>query len=92
MTQVGTSIGLAVNTIVQSKVTQHFVEKDEGVVYSPNVHAGEVATNKGLVASFWGCAAFAWLGFVIAVATLHGIGCVGEKKIKIKGDNEEKQG
>ncbi|KAK4049932.1 hypothetical protein OIV83_003756 [Microbotryomycetes sp. JL201] len=83
-TQIGTSIGLAINTIVQSKVTRHWVEKLTGQEYDPNKIAGHEPTNRGLVAAFWGCAAFAFLGFVLSVTSLWGIGCVGDKKVKLK--------
>ncbi|KAK4046955.1 hypothetical protein OIO90_006373 [Microbotryomycetes sp. JL221] len=88
-TQIGTSIGLAINTIIQSKVTSHWLHRSQGQ------HVLELATEKGLQAAFWGCAGFAWLGLVISVVCLNKIGCVGEKKskkqIEFVDDDKEKQ-
>ncbi|GAA6053235.1 hypothetical protein JCM3770_002670 [Rhodotorula araucariae] len=81
-TQIGTGIGLAINTVVQSRVTKKAVE-DLGLVYDPNGHSTPLsAIHAGLNAAFYACAGFAFLATVISVTCLYGIGKVGHREPK----------
>ncbi|BGP51333.1 hypothetical protein JCM10450v2_007271 [Rhodotorula kratochvilovae] len=81
-TQIGTGIGLAINTVVQSRVTKKAVE-DLGLVYDPNGHSTPLsAIHEGLNAAFYACAGFAFLATLISVTCLYGIGKVGHQEEK----------
>ncbi|GAA6001617.1 uncharacterized protein JCM10292_004960 [Rhodotorula paludigena] len=89
-TQIGTGIGLAINTVVQSRVTQSRVER-MGLEYDPNGHSTPLeAVHDGLTAAFYACAGFAFLALLISVTCLYGIGKVGhrEKKQRPRDDEE----
>lgn len=94
MTMVGTCLGLAINTIIQARVTQAKVEA-EGGVYDANQAASPYATQSGLRGAFFGCAGFAFGALVIAMAFLHGIGKVGHRirspKVEEAGVAAEKE-
>lgn len=78
MTMIGTSFGLAINTIIQARVTQAKVEA-EGGVYDANQAASPYALQSGLRGAFFGCAGFAFGALIIAMAFLQGIGKVGHR-------------
>ncbi|GAA5985579.1 hypothetical protein JCM11641_004979 [Rhodosporidiobolus odoratus] len=81
-TQIGTGIGLAINTIVQDRVTKREVEK-LGMVYDVNSNdIPREAYHIGLNAAFYTCAGFAFFAAVIAVVGLRGIGRVGHREVK----------
>ncbi|GAA5874370.1 hypothetical protein JCM1840_001362 [Sporobolomyces johnsonii] len=81
-TQIGTGIGLAINTIVQSRVTQRKVE-DLGGTYDPNAtDIPPSATLAGLTAAFYACAGFAFAGALVSATCLYGIGKVGHREKK----------
>ncbi|GAA5931139.1 hypothetical protein JCM1841_002113 [Sporobolomyces salmonicolor] len=81
-TQIGTGIGLAINTIVQSRVTQRKVE-DLGGTYDPNAtDIPPSATLAGLTAAFYSCAGFAFAGALVSATCLYGIGKVGHREKK----------
>ncbi|GAA5856953.1 hypothetical protein JCM9279_005028 [Rhodotorula babjevae] len=81
-TQIGTGIGLAISTVVQSRVTKKAVE-DLGQVYDPNGASTPLeAIHKGLNAAFYTCAGFAFLATIISVTCLYGIGKVGHRDEK----------
>lgn len=94
MTMVGTSFGLAINTVIQARVTQSKVEA-EGGVYDANQRASPYATQSGLRGAFYGCAGFAFAALIISLAFLHGIGKVGhrirEPKVEEAGVAEEEK-
>ncbi|GAA5940651.1 hypothetical protein JCM3775_004752 [Rhodotorula graminis] len=81
-TQIGTGIGLAIGTVVQSRVTKKAVE-DLGQVYDPNGATAPLeAIHKGLNSAFYTCAGFAFLATIISVTCLYGIGKVGHRDKK----------
>ena len=91
-TQAGTSVGLAINTIIQAKLTQREVEALGGV-YDPNSHdIPSTAVEKGLRGAFFGCAGFAFVALLIAVVLLRGIGKVGERRAVVVERKSETQG
>ncbi|KAI5481092.1 Major Facilitator Superfamily protein [Pseudohyphozyma bogoriensis] len=81
-TQIGTAFGLAINTIIQSKVTARTVRELGGVYDPSSTNTPPEATLKGLVMAFYGCCAFAFTATVIAATCLWGIGKVGHKDVK----------
>ncbi|BGP35053.1 hypothetical protein JCM10296v2_006883 [Rhodotorula toruloides] len=81
-TQIGTGIGLAINTIVQDKVTAR-VTRDLGMMYDPNARNTPLeAIHKGLNAAFYTCSGFAFLATLISATCLFGIGKVGHREKK----------
>ncbi|GAA6018286.1 hypothetical protein JCM10207_000791 [Rhodosporidiobolus poonsookiae] len=89
-TQVGTGFGLAINTVVMNKVLEREVEK-RGEEFDLNATSyPPEAYHLSLNAAFYACAAFAFVGAVVAVVGLVGIGKVGhrEKKAKMGEDVE----
>lgn len=78
-TQVGTAVGLAIMTVIQSKVTASKTQ-ELGGIYDPNsTNIPPEATRQGLVMAFYGCAAFSFVAALIAATTLFGIGKVGHR-------------
>ncbi|POY70297.1 hypothetical protein BMF94_6696 [Rhodotorula taiwanensis] len=91
-TQIGTAFGLAIDTIVQDRVTKREVEK-LGLTYDPNARNTPLeAVHLGLNAAFYTSAGFAFLAALIAATCLFGIGKVGhrEKPDKEPIDSDEK--
>ncbi|BGP57930.1 hypothetical protein JCM8202v2_005584 [Rhodotorula sphaerocarpa] len=92
-TQIGTGFGLAINTIVQDKVTKRRVEQ-LGQAYDPNARTTPLsAVHAGLNAAFYAAAGFAFLAAVIAATCLFGIGKVGhrEKRERSSSEGEEEE-
>ncbi|BGP03153.1 hypothetical protein NBRC10513v2_006882 [Rhodotorula toruloides] len=90
-TQIGTGIGLAINTIVQDKVTAR-ATRNLGLVYDPNARNTPLeAIHQGLNAAFYTCSGFAFLATLISATCLFGIGKVGhrEKKGAREGGKEQ---
>ncbi|KAM0751514.1 putative efflux transporter [Meredithblackwellia eburnea MCA 4105] len=89
VTQVGTSIGLAIMSLIQSEVTRAETER-LGFVYDPNSNnMPKAAILKGFRAVFWGCAAFPFAAMVVAATCCWGIGKVGHKAPKPQAVEEE---
>ncbi|GEM12593.1 major Facilitator Superfamily protein [Rhodotorula toruloides] len=92
-TQIGTGIGLAINTIVQDKVTARATRK-VGMVYDPNARNTPLeAIHEGLNAAFYTCSGFAFVATLISATCLYGIGKVGhreEKRARKAEDEGEK--
>ncbi|GAA5993012.1 hypothetical protein JCM10908_000798 [Rhodotorula pacifica] len=85
-TQIGTGVGLAINTIVQDRVTKREVER-LGLTYDPNArNTPREAVHKGLNAAFYASAGFAFVAALIAATCLYGIGKVGHREKKAKPD------
>ncbi|GAA5915309.1 hypothetical protein JCM6882_005185 [Rhodosporidiobolus microsporus] len=81
-TQIGTGIGLAINTVVQTQVTKREVEK-LGMEYDPNSNSiPATAYHLGLNAAFYACAGFAFFAALVALLGLFGIGKVGHREKK----------
>ncbi|BGO95203.1 hypothetical protein NBRC10512_000986 [Rhodotorula toruloides] len=90
-TQIGTGIGLAINTIVQDKVTAR-ATRDLGMVYDPNARNTPLeAIHKGLNAAFYTCSGFAFLATLISATCLYGIGKVGHREKKGVREEDEKE-
>ncbi|SCZ94420.1 BZ3500_MvSof-1268-A1-R1_Chr12-2g03887 [Microbotryum saponariae] len=87
-TQLGTAIGLAIATIVQSKVVD---KKVANVIVSTNSTVPPFAVEAGLRAAFWTCAAFSFAGSVVVALCLRGIGKVGTRTKKVKAEEEAAQ-
>jgi len=80
ITQVGTTFGLAIMTIIQTKLEQREAER-LGAVYDARDTSGlpKAAVLKGLRGAFWGMTAFAFAALVVACLALWGIGTVGHR-------------
>ncbi|GAA5844886.1 hypothetical protein JCM11251_004662 [Rhodosporidiobolus azoricus] len=84
-TQIGTGIGLAINTVVQTQVTKQGVER-LGMQYDPNSTTIPLsAYHRGLNAAFYACAGFAFFAALVALVGLFGIGKVGHREEKKGG-------
>ncbi|SCV73125.1 BQ2448_7050 [Microbotryum intermedium] len=80
-TQLGTAIGLAIATIVQTKVVD---QKVAHTVVSTSATVPPFAVEAGLRAAFWTCAAFSFTGLIVVIVCLRGIGRVGTRTKKVK--------
>ncbi|KAK4701741.1 hypothetical protein P7C70_g4486, partial [Phenoliferia sp. Uapishka_3] len=79
LTQVGTAFGLAIMTLIQTKVTAREVQRLGGTYDANTLNVPASATEKGLRAAFWGCVAFAFCAMAVAATCCWGIGKVGHK-------------
>ncbi|KDE05939.1 hypothetical protein MVLG_03751 [Microbotryum lychnidis-dioicae p1A1 Lamole] len=88
-TQLGTAIGLAIATIVQTKVVDKKVANF--VIVSTSSTVPPFAVEAGLRAAFWTCAAFSFAGSVVVALCLRGIGKVGTRTKKVMAEEESAQ-
>ncbi|KNZ77844.1 hypothetical protein J132_03353 [Termitomyces sp. J132] len=87
MTQLGTSLGVTVTTVIFNRVTQQNSRGDPAIIASPPLASYQAAQ--------WGSFAFGVLSISISIFFFYGVGIVGHNKgpmIENELDHEHEQG
>ncbi|KAG6811561.1 hypothetical protein H0H92_006865 [Tricholoma furcatifolium] len=76
MTQIGTSLGVTVTTVIFDRVTLQIANGDAAIIASPPL--------KSYHAAFWGAFAFGILAILLSILFFNGVGVVGHRNEDIQ--------